>query len=471
MKILSDFIDRQLAPLWDSRFGGVWAALASGFSCWLLLTIKLGNATVNVPCGVTISIIVLTTWWLQHRLPRVPSGKIGVLVGIACEDDEEAKRINEDFVSELRTLLLNDRACAQFYVAVLSRYWSKRAANPDETARILERSRGHLIFFGSAKRRELQSKPTHCLSLSTMMRHVPVPRPASDALAQVIGESLPHKIWIPVDGDALAFELTSRWVSMGAKFAVGVAAGFGGNLPYAEMLFLDVERQLILAGPAAIFLRPLARHVPRHLSLLYMAWLASLTEQYYLKRKKDVLKQAESIADKIIARDPAIGGPYLTKAMAAFVFSRDLPRARSFVSQAMSGMTDTVCNYCLAFLYGYEGKLREAHAEYKSAFRRIPANPTVPIQCEEFIHIIIQEEPDKAHLLFCTGLINYNAKMDYDAAKRDFGGFLELTDSSRFATARKKAEELRGRCEGKKAAAIALLEYDDPAGFPITAAA
>ena len=50
---------------------------------------------------------------------------------------------------------------------------------------------------------------------------------------------------------------------------------------------------------------------------------------------------------------------------------------------------------------------------------------TVPVQCEEFIQVALETEPEKVQLHYCSGLINYHAKKDSAGAIRDFTTFLD----------------------------------------------
>ena len=58
----------------------------------------------------------------------------------------------------------------------------------------------------------------------------------------------------------------------------------------------------------------------------------------------------------------------------------------------------------------------------------------MPIQSEEFIHIVLDQEPERPWLWFCLGLINFRGKEDLLAAYRDFNKFLAAVDTNTFKT-------------------------------------
>ena len=63
-----------------------------------------------------------------------------------------------------------------------------------------------------------------------------------------------------------------------------------------------------------------------------------------------------------------------------------------------------------AFLTAYEGDLEGAYRSYRRAFESPLADPNVPVECEDFIQIVLDPEPDKPRLYFCLGLLNIAAR-------------------------------------------------------------
>ena len=54
------------------------------------------------------------------------------------------------------------------------------------------------------------------------------------------------------------------------------------------------------------------------------------------------------------------------------------------------------------------------------------------VQCEEFIQIVIDEEPARPWLYYCLGLINRRGKGDLASARRDFETFIRMADENEF---------------------------------------
>jgi hypothetical protein len=88
--------------------------------------------------------------------------------------------------------------------------------------------------------------------------------------------------------------------------------------------------------------------------------------------------------------------------------------------------------YSDAFLHAYDGDLQAAYRIYKKAFDFPSNDQTLLVQVEEFIQIVIDEEPERIDLYFCLGLLNYRGKFDLGAAQTDFRRFLNGTRREQF---------------------------------------
>jgi len=62
----------------------------------------------------------------------------------------------------------------------------------------------------------------------------------------------------------------------------------------------------------------------------------------------------------------------------------------------------------LAFLHAYEGNLDASNSRYEKAFALPVKHQNTGIQCEEFISIVLREEPAKTDLYYALGRLNYS---------------------------------------------------------------
>lgn len=160
---------------------------------------------------------------------------------------------------------------------------------------------------------------------------------------------------------------------------------------------------------------------------------------YYLTRRREFVEEAEKVAQKLLGRNPDnyIGRQQM--AIAHFVLRRDVAAATREI-MACRRVKDVTWRYSRAFLLAYEGDTRRAREEYNEAFHGRLSDVTIPVQVEEFIQLVLDEEPDKVQLYFFLGLINLRAKDDPEAAGRDFRNFLDAQGSDQFPEERSLAE-------------------------------
>lgn len=135
-------------------------------------------------------------------------------------------------------------------------------------------------------------------------------------------------------------------------------------------------------------------------------------------------------------------------AICEFVLRKNVSAAHKLITQSRDDANATWL-YSRAFLHAYQGKMEEAVKDYRNAFKGPVPDQSVPVQCEEFIQIVLGKEPDKVQLHFCLGLINYHAKSDYEVAAKDLCEFLSRLKDGEFRRLRKKAQEMLSDCEAK----------------------
>ena len=451
-ELFSQILLPKIASLWHKPLVGLSVAILVPASMFLS-TADNNNTTLVAIIAAAIFIFLTALWLYTNQVPKNPKGKVGIAIAILADKQDEAQQIEFDFVRVLRQLLQRDPAGGNFHLIVLPDHITEQIDDSDSAQHFLKKTRSHFMLYGHAKLRHLHGKQVHVLSLEGIVRHAPIPKEVSDRLANDFRQVLPRRLLLPQDIDAIAFDVTSGWVDLSARYIVGLAAHISGDILYAEKLFLNVEHSMETAKHLAGVLQPIARSLPRQIVQLYRDWLRALGDHYFMTHERTYMEQADIISDKLLGRDPNDYDALIFKSFAEFVLRRNIQAARELVRRCRR-IRDVTWRYNLAFLYAYEGDLDSANEEYRKAFRGTLRNPTVPIQCEEFLQIVLEEEPDKEHLYFCLGLINYSAKRDYTAAARDFDRFFKSSAIKKFPNARTIAENLKGKCGTPKGQGI-----------------
>lgn len=388
--------------------------------------------------GVVVAVVGVPwiAWAWSHRIPRHRKGFIGFGVAIAYEDPQHGARLKADFTGALRKLLSGQAGHPGFHFVEYPQHISRKVEGIDDARELIGKSRGHFLIFGSAKRRVLDGETTHVLEMEGVVRHAEVAHEVSARLAEEFRAVFPRNLHVAEENDLFALRVTAQWVDVSARYVVANAALISGDLDYAEQLLRQLEAEFQASNVPGV---PAAAHIQNKLPIriadLLKLRIGRLGSQYMLKHDPEPLKRSEPILDELAKYDSAWYSGHLHRAICAFVLRRDLSEAYAALKNC-EGNPDPTWLYSKAFLKAYEGDLRSAADLYRKAFRKDPSDPSVPIQTEEFMNIVLAEEPHRVELHFCLGLVNYKSKKDLAAARRDFEHFLARTGEEQHARER-----------------------------------
>ena len=402
---------------------------------------------------------------------RIPAGYVGVLVALAPETDAQAAKLRHDFLLTLRRLLNQRRGSTRFRLVEVSRLTSRSICDDSTQALpLLQRRGGHILVFGSVH--TVAGQGTHAdqlLVLGGSIRHAPISTNIHGELTSDFCDLITRRFRIRGDDAFLQFEATSAWLDVAVRHVVGFAAALSRDYAQAESLLLEVAARLpgvVQAYPRDPAVRRVAKRFPSRLAMLYRWWLNDLSSEYLRTRDLALVQEMDEVADRLLELVPDDYGAHLGKAMCEFVLRGDVAAARRYVF-ACRKAPDSRWRYSAAFLDAYQGKLGRAREEYMRAFAGLrrprrgteagkggsagataDGGDTLPVECEEFIQLVLEREPGKAQLHFCTALINKFAKLDSVAASRDLGAFLQGTTPEQFPQERKLATEWLREIEG-----------------------
>lgn len=383
--------------------------------------------------ALAVSVTVVLLWWLSVKPKRHPKRVVGVDIAIVSEEPKQQLQVRNDFVATIRKLMeSSSRSSHPFHLIEHPKHIAAKIKSREDAMELTRKTRGRFLIYGTTKLRDIQGKRQHVLELEGLVRHKPIGQEVSQRFSGEFREVLPSTFIISPTSDLLSFRVTAEWIDIAARYIVGVASGFSGDLDYAESLFLDLEKRLLSSSSSLP--SPIAKiknSLPVRLAEVYKARSGKLYGDYWLKRDDQILKEMEPCVQKALEYDPNWYSGHLHQAMCAFVLRRDLSVVWECIEKCKK-VPDTIWRYSAAFLYAYEGDLGKAYKEYKRAFYDPPQDPTVPLQCEDFIHLVLEKEPEKGQLYYCLGLINLRAKGDLVAAKNDFQQFLNSEAADHF---------------------------------------
>jgi hypothetical protein len=168
LKSLEEFLLQQIAPLWHRQPIGIGISIVAGLGAGYVA----GRAF-----GAISFLLVLGFWYYSHYIPRIQHGKIGILVAIVADQEDESRQVETDFVANLRQLLQRDLGGSRFQIISMPEFASLSINEDVEQAmRYLHKARAHFMLYGRARKRTAEERTIHLLNLECAVRQ-PFPLP------------------------------------------------------------------------------------------------------------------------------------------------------------------------------------------------------------------------------------------------------------------------------------------------------
>lgn len=428
---------------WPFRTG-LLSALAIVFITLAFLFSAIDFSKVPLFGWIFICFMLLITvcFWWKTRLPRVPKNKVGIGLALSIEDDAGSKVALTDFQYKLRELLQGSKLRHEFEFVEIPQSIAETIKNAEIAQSIAQKANLSFLLFGRIFTRASAGNTAHHIDLHGYIRHVPIDEALSIRFGQEFRSALPVRYKFSSDHGLPACEFAAQHVDAATKYMIGIAASFCGDFIYAEELFLNAEtllKQYIQQSQASPLLSLLEK-VQFRIKELYKQWIAYECQSYTMHRNIDALTRCEPLIQKLNQRDGGDPFTHGAAAVCAFVLHQDISKTKQEID-ACKGRKNAVYWYNKAFIDAFEGNLDECYKSYSKAFNEPLLDPTIPNQCEEFIQIALENNPDKPWLYFCLGLINYRAKEDLISARRDFESFLTKVDTEKYPRQSKVAKE------------------------------
>lgn len=380
---------------------------------------------------VVVPLILAAAWWHSTRLPKAPKGQIGFAVAIRAENQNQAKKLKADFIKRLRELVAEwTSSCPVCLLdlgeAPVELLIEQPLAHPRH---IHAQTNCHFLIWGDAKERDIDG-PKHVLELEGSVMHGPVSNETIAKISAEFRDLFPRRVHLGKEKDLFNFQFTAEWIDAVAQYLIGIASHISGDLDYAESVFLRLHQKLHGQSPSNLpQIAKIRTRLPARIAEVYKAKLGALNMKHRLKRSPDILLESEAVLTQLEKWEPSYYGLHLCRAMCHFQFRRDINAAFATLKKCEQ-IEDGTWLWSKAFLEVYIADLDAAYRTYTKAFAAKLSDPTVPIQCEEFIYLVLDEEPEKGQLFYALGLINLRSKHDLVSARRDLAQFLDWIERS-----------------------------------------
>ena len=379
---------------------GLIAALIVTFATSLATMVSVQMPIVAITIiEVTICAGIFIAWMLSRRPRKCPTEKIGFLTSIACSDDKVEKKLQEDFIQPLRTLIKSGTTGPVFCFMELPQFLARTIVDLDQAEVFRQRCAAHFMIYGRVRIRQINGNDCHVIELNGIVAHAAIPEKIHKMLQEEFSELLPRRLHIPVANDILSFQFTSEWAEVVARYVIALAATVSGDFDYAEALLRDVIARLSGRDHTFPAFKLLSERAPQRISELYSAKAQFALDRWTDSRSPEHLDEIERCLQQLSAPDKETPVAVNLMAMLAFLRFRDTERAISLMRRSNSP-SQLVWHVNLAFLYAYGGNLKLAIRHYRKASEIPPQADwhNVIAQVESFMVWLLEVEPEKVQI-------------------------------------------------------------------------
>ncbi|MFA5167318.1 MAG: hypothetical protein WC530_02165 [Candidatus Omnitrophota bacterium] len=361
-------------------------------------------------------------WHFSRKPPITSKGKIGIVVGISCEDKKERQRLKADFVMALKSEITKGNS-QHFEVLELSEYHAKKITSQESARKYHKAMRAHLIIYGNARVRGHHGTEHYVIDLNASILHISIPQEVSNAVSREMRALIPQQRLFPVSDEVTGFSITRKSMGLATRYIVGVASLLSGDISTSFDLHLglwdEIKKCLQDEQDFKDEYGYLKTKLPNRLAVEGVI----LANFVYRSKEENYLRKMERFLSVLQEVDPGNYEAHLLRGIYYFLFERDIVKAKEEIRKSRNER-DVSWQFSDAFLTAYDGDLETAHKIYRRAFLGNVSN-AAPLEVETFIQDVLEQEPSKIQLWYCLGMINYFSKGDLQLAKQDFEKFIE----------------------------------------------
>lgn len=425
---------------WPDAVSLLWAILL-----WLVIAKSTFPDGLSLTVHATFLLAPITTgvglWFWSRRIPKTKRNHFGFGVAIICETQSVRKKVERDFVNDLEQLLAQGETGKWFQLLVFPQHIARSLKDDALATNLRDKAGLSFLIFGEAKSRKLDGQDNTVIKLRGLVSHSPIPDQIQAKLRQEFTELFfPGRYLIPEENDLFAFEFTSQWANVVARYIIGIALLVSNQFDAAETVFFDLAKLLrrtknhaqpVVKIKARLNQRLAEVHLSRALSS-YQLWKEDKADFSHMEK---VAAQIDSIDEKHLITAHLL----FLRALCHFLVDGDTKAARAELKRIKGGR-DSVWYFNMGFLYAYEGSMKKAtHMYHQGTLYEMPGDRISDL--ESFMCWVLENDASRYQVHYCVGLLNENIKGDVIQAKLDYQAFLDKCEDNQFAVYQRRARK------------------------------
>lgn len=389
----------------------------------------------DIEFRLSIYILLLVIWvlyWLFNKfhLPRNKKGKIGIVIAIYSENEDERQKLKADFISALKKDLQLEGGLEFSEVIFLKNHFAyqiKECNNPKKKLELMNRKvKAHFyVWWDIKKRADGDEGEKYFVSFQGYVVHNPMPQKLSNWISIEFSKALPSEINFLEKRSFKWFETSAKLVHLAAKYIIGLAAFVSNEPLLAFQLHKDLKEKFNSLKPLPINLQEIRNRIP----ILISEEALKIAQWHYRNNYIDETKEFIHIS---LRENNNNYGTWLLQAIIDFRVDKNIDKAlKSIIKGKEYAQTDIAWRYSEAFIYFRKGNYKKAINICQKIKTQNYINEEANIsEVRDFTLEVLSEENNKPQLHFRIGYLAYFKEGNLANAIQDFERFESLSNNS-----------------------------------------
>lgn len=403
---------------------------------------------VGLKTKLIIYLLFLFCWigfWLlnKFRLPRNGKNKVGIVIAIFSENENERQKLKADFISKLKSDFRQEGILNFSEIIFLKNHFSKQIKELNNSREGLEKInkkiKAHFYVWGDVKRRpDGDEGEKYFLSFQGYVIHKPIPKNLSQEISKDFSKVLPREVNFLEKRSFKGFEASADLVHLAAKYIIGIAAFVSQNPQLALRLHNGLKDQFNVFRPLPPHLQDIRNRIPLLISDENL-WIA----KWHYENKR--IGETKLFLKKSLSDDNKNYGAWLFRAVIDFLIDKNVDEALKSIEKAEKYSKNTFeWIYSKAFLYFWK-------EDYERALKLCQKIKQLSYQTEiitlnevrKFNLNLLGEANPKIQLYFWIGYLSFFKLSNLANALQDFENFEKLANGKMIILKQKSSAYLR----------------------------
>jgi len=238
-------------------------------------------------------------------------------------------------------------------------------------------------------------------------------------------ELLPRKLKVSDDNFLESFEFASSWTGIASKYFIANARLLSGDPDTALALYREVISEATIHKDNE-FIKKLSSQSKANTVIALDIKMSALYEGWVNSHNVALMHRVLSLLNDYEKFGIVNFNIETIKAIVQVLLNSDVNSAIATLDKFPNSAKNATWFLNKAFLFACKGDLHSSYKQYREARKRSENEfyDGLVNKVEDFILLMISNNPDAFQLYYCLGIVNRDFKGDLKLAKNDFKNFI-----------------------------------------------